>query len=251
MDALLIMEQLEQQILDDLQEPPRAAPTAPAPSAPGTRPPAETPTSAPSGRSSPPPPPGDGKDRRKPTCLDDPPLAFHGAPYAPRIDDYGADGWIYYDSIGYRKRATGAVACLANGALGGTGSNRDSPGMAEAKARAKRMFPHSKERYLVNSCHLVPNELSGRGITANLTPCWTMPVNNSLMKAISNCVKPLMRNGVVRMAVRPNYPKETDMIPASVGYRVTAWDRDGNVVPQRCSRVIPNVKDGKNLNSSR
>lgn len=248
-DALLLMEELEQQIIEDFQRP--AQPTAPpTPSASGsatqapTLVPTQSPTARPSGTPtvSPTAPPAGDRDekRRKPTCIERRP---DGA------ENNGPDeGWTYYSEIGWKQRAFGAVACLATEASGGTAANSNSPGMDEARKRAKELFPNSKEPYLVNSCHLIPNMLGGRGVTANLSPCWTRPINVGEMTDTANCVAALMRSGIVQMTVVPNFSKNTDMVPYSFSYRVEAWDRQGDPVAQTCSRVIVNEKEEKLLN---
>lgn len=250
-DALLLTEELERQLLDDLK--PSAKPTPTAGST-GTRTPTGIPTVAPTAApstspsaapsASPTAPPAQDKDKdkdkKKPTCLDRrPDGAETNGP---------SEGWTYYSPVVWRKRAFGAVACLATEATGGTDANADSPGMDEARARAAKLFPHSTERFLVNSCHLIPRALGGRGVIANLSPCWTTPVNVGAMTAVQSCVAPLMRSGIVQMTVAPRYSKNTDVIAYSFSYTVEAWDRQGNPVPQNCSRTVVNEKEEKLLN---
>ncbi|MGW2410535.1 hypothetical protein ACWCXK_39475 [Streptomyces sp. NPDC001739] len=180
-----------------------------------------------------------GKPDDKPTCLDRRPLG---------AQDNGAHGWIYYSPVGRGERARGAVACLAGDTSGGTEANSNSPGMREAKARAAQLFPHSTEQFLVNSCHLIPNALGGKGITANLSPCWAKPVNVGIMTGIQACVTDLMKSHVVQMAVVPEYMKDVDRIPFEFRFQVQAWDHQGNAIGENCSRDVQNLKNGEYLN---
>ncbi|MEU9125313.1 hypothetical protein AB0C96_36705 [Streptomyces sp. NPDC048506] len=183
--------------------------------------------------------PSSDKPDHKPTCLDRRPLG---------AEDNGADGWTYYSPIGRGERALGAVACLAGDTSGGSEANPNSPGMSEAKARAARLFPHSTERFLVNSCHLIPNALGGKGITANLSPCWAKPVNVGIMTGIQACVTGLMKSHVVQMTVVPEYMKDVDLIPFEFRFQIQAWDHQGNAIDESCSRDVQNLKEGEYLN---
>ncbi|WP_327290565.1 hypothetical protein [Streptomyces sp. NBC_01198] len=239
-DALLAMEQVEQQLLDAFRR--NATPT-PTPTATGSANPTLAPTDAPTGLPSSSPtavptaPPGDDDGKKKPTCVDRPP-----ADHEPN----GPDGWTYYSPVGWQKRATGAAVCLSLEAASGAPSNSGSPGMDVAKARAAKLFP--SERTPVNSCHLIPQALGGRGVMANLSPCWTKPVNVGEMTRVQGCVTGLMKSGVVQMLVAPVYKTPNSLIPYLYRYQVEAWDLNGNTVPQNCSAVVYNEKDGYFLN---
>ncbi|MET8747859.1 hypothetical protein [Streptomyces sp. NPDC004728] len=179
------------------------------------------------------------KPDRELTCLDRRPLD---------ADDNGAEGWTYYAPIKRLERASGAIACVSQSTSGGTDSNSNSPGMSEAKARAALLFPNSTERFLVNSCHLIPRELGGKGITANLSPCWTKPVNVGIMTGIANCVTGLMKSHVVQISVVPEYMREGDMIPFEFRFQIEAWDHQGKKVGENCSQDVQNRKGGEYLN---
>jgi hypothetical protein len=201
--------------------------------------PAPNPTTAPSNSPSPRPPKSEKKRKKEDTCIDRRPLD---------AEDNDGEGWTYYSPIGFRERADGAAVCLKTSAEKGTGSNSNSPGMKEAKELAAELFPNTTERFLVNSCHLIPDTLGGRGITANLSPCWTKPINVPKMTRVANCVAGLMRSGIVQMIVKPRYQRDTDMTPYSFTYTVKAWDKEGHPKPEECSANIVNEKEEKLLN---
>lgn len=177
------------------------------------------------------------KPDRKLTCLDRRPLD---------ADDNGDEGWTYYAPIKRLERASGAVACVTRSTSGGTKSNSDSPGMEEAKARAKLLFP--SEPSLVNSCHLIPKELGGKGITANLSPCWRRPVNVGIMTGIAKCVTRLVKSHIVQMSVVPEYMRNSDTTPFEFRFQIEAWDQRGEKVGENCSRDVQNRKNGEYLN---
>ncbi|MFJ8677158.1 DNA/RNA non-specific endonuclease [Streptomyces sp. NPDC093589] len=159
----------------------------------------------------------------KPTCLTQ-------RPPDGVVESSGA-GWIYYAPTGSHKRAAAATACLKDPVGKGTGSNAKSPGMDEARKRAKALYPNADEGRLVNSCHLIPNALGGRGIQRNLTPCWATPVNVGAMTRIQSSVTGfLAKGGIVKMTVLAKY-KGDGVIPYAFTFNITAWDSRGNPYP--------------------
>ncbi len=236
-NAMLMLEQLEQQILDEIRQ------DEPSPTASGRPSQQPSATATPSGAPSPNPtssPPGgkdDRKKKKKPTCRDQ----------RPGGAEKNGPGWSFYSPAGFRNRATAATACLYRTVRKGTKADPNSPGMAEAKVRARELFPDLPQKYLVNSCHLIPDKLGGRGVFRNLSPCWTTPVNVGEMTAVQTCVKSLMQASVVEMTVIAEYRQDTDRTPEGFDFIVRAWTPQGDALPATCSRSVANVKNGKNL----
>ncbi|WP_261958073.1 DNA/RNA non-specific endonuclease [Streptomyces nigrescens] len=179
----------------------------------------------------------------KPTCLTQRP--------PNGVVESSGTGWIYYAPTGPRKRATAATACLKNPVGKGKPSDRNSPGMDEARKRAKALYPNADEGKLVNSCHLIPRALGGRGLQRNLTPCWATPVNVGAMTRIQSSVTGfLAKGGIVKMTVLAKYKdKDKGVIPYAFTFSITAWDSRGNPYPLAVpgGGTIQNVKDGHSL----
>lgn len=178
----------------------------------------------------------------KPTCLTQ-------RPPDGVVESSGA-GWIYYAPTGSHKRATAATACLKNPVGKGSDSNSNSPGMDAARKRAKALYPNADVGKLVNSCHLIPKALGGRGIQRNLTPCWATPVNVGAMTRIQSSVTGfLSKGGIVKLMVLAKY-KDHGVIPYAFTFSITAWDSRGNPYPLAVpgAGMVQNVKDGHYLN---
>ncbi|MFC1421266.1 LamG-like jellyroll fold domain-containing protein [Streptacidiphilus cavernicola] len=189
----------------------------------------------------PPRKPKDEQERRK-TCL---------AQRPPGAESNGSqEGWTYYAPTGPDGRAEGAVACMELDTSGGTKANPNSPGMSEAKERAKSLFPNAAST-LVNSCHLIPKALGGRGVQANTTPCWATPINVGDMTKIQSFVAAnlKMRDYVVEMRAKPYYSYATGAIPLYYRYDVDVYTRDGRLVNTYEDEIF-NSKDGYNLDGS-
>ncbi|MFD8787066.1 RHS repeat-associated core domain-containing protein [Kitasatospora sp. NPDC059599] len=173
-----------------------------------------------------------------PTCLNRRPID---------ADDNGASGgWTYYSPVKRGGQALGATACMYGATADGTRADPDSPGMAEAKLRAKRLFPGVDTKFLVNSCHLIPDALGGRGIQANLSPCWTTPVNVGDMTSIQTMVNKQLDKNIVQMSVVPDYLYQGSMIPFRYRFEIHVWNPRGVLIDYD-EREVYNEKGGHNL----
>ncbi|MCX5115268.1 DNA/RNA non-specific endonuclease [Streptomyces sp. NBC_00378] len=181
----------------------------------------------------------------KPTCLTQ-------RPPDGVVESNGA-GWIYYAPTGSHKRATAVTACLKSPVGDGTASDSNSPGMKEARQRAKALYPNADDdEVLVNSCHLVAKSLGGHGYQRNLTPCWATPVNVGAMTRIESTVRIFLakKKGIVRMTALAKYKDDDAVIPYAFTFSFTAWDSRGNPYPLAVpgGGTVQNVKDGHYLN---
>ncbi|MQS15923.1 DNRLRE domain-containing protein [Streptomyces kaniharaensis] len=199
-----------------------------------------TPNVLPSTVAAPGPQPGQSTEPEEeggPTCLNRRPID---------AEDNGPDGWTYYSQVKRGGQALGATACMYGETSGGTRADPNSPGMDEAKRRAKLLYPGQDTKNLVNSCHLIPDALGGRGVQANLSPCWTTPVNVGKMTKIQTMVKNQLKENIVQMSVVPDYMYQGSMIPFRYRFKIHVWNSKGVLIDYEEPEVY-NAKDGYNL----
>ncbi|KPI00435.1 hypothetical protein OK074_5868 [Actinobacteria bacterium OK074] len=139
-------------------------------------------------------------------------------------------------------RPTQAQACLDRTVPEGTAAQGDIPGWGDAqKFRDDNALTNVLAR-----CHLIPNITGGRGIQANLVPCWQAGMNTGTpsmrtyeamaQKLIQGSVAAFGPDDAIFYQVTPVYNDETSTIPVGVTMNANIERADGST-----EELFPNV----------
>lgn len=195
-DAMLLLEQMEQQLIDSLLRPQNPGSTSTTPGTGQDDTPTDTaqPSPQPSASSTPDLPEDYGFDDPA-SCLDKRPA---GA-YTPD----GGTGWIL-NSTGQKGRAEKGIACLQDVNGPGTAPQGSPVGLDDAKRIAKAL---GQPAGFVARCHIIGAQLGGSNdpSTGNLSPCWQNPTNVPQMSAFEDKVRAHAQGNAVLYLVIPIY----------------------------------------------
>jgi DNA/RNA non-specific endonuclease len=134
-------------------------------------------------------------------------------------------------------RASVSTACLTNPrALTGTGPGSNPTGYADATAFVKANG-YNPATDLVH-CHLIAQAMGGRGIQANLFPCWQVGANTGAGSMatpyesdVLNAIPNLANNEAVYYQVTVNYFDNSSTIPYDIVLTVEIRHTDGTSTP--------------------
>ncbi|MFG1884043.1 DNA/RNA non-specific endonuclease [Micromonospora sp. NPDC049102] len=138
-------------------------------------------------------------------------------------------------------RASQATACITRPAAKGTAAQGDITGWQDAQSFAARNGGGSLAR-----CHLVANVLGGKGIAANLVPCWQVGMNTgtpsmrTYEQTAQTAVGRLNAGEAVYYEVTAQYRDATSTIPTSVTMSATVQKADGTTQPLFSGSMVPN-----------
>ncbi|WP_159012053.1 FG-GAP-like repeat-containing protein [Streptomyces sp. NRRL F-5123] len=176
-----------------------------------------------------------GPENRAPsTCLDNP---IPGSD--PNVKN---GGWEYYAPTGYGGRSQGAVICAAHKNKMGYNKAGEPAGNVEAQRKAVQYGGK------VNSCHLGPSVLGGRGLRANVAACWrkTNTDNGSSMRTFEKKAEQAsMAGNVVMYTGLPDYATGKSTIPIGFYLGYMAQDPATGVVVSSGTTYVRN--DGQGL----
>jgi hypothetical protein len=144
-------------------------------------------------------------------------------------------------------RPATATACLTNPLIQGTDAGGNITGWADAQlfATDNGYDPTTA----LARCHLIGNAMGGRGIQANLVPCWQVGTNtgtpsmSTYEALVRAAVGALPANEAVYYQVTPEYYDSTSTIPYEISLTAEVQFADGTSSPV-ATAVIDNAPTG-------
>jgi hypothetical protein len=148
-------------------------------------------------------------------------------------------------------RAATATACLTKPLVGGAGAGGDITGWADAQLFASENGFNPPSDYLAR-CHLIANVLGGRGIGANLVPCWQRGTNTGRgsmetpyeadVRAAVNALT--SKEEAVYFQVTPRYFDSDSTIPYEIVLTAEV-ERTNGTSTRIFSGVVDNIPTGQ------
>jgi hypothetical protein len=152
-------------------------------------------------------------------------------------------------------RAAKATACLRN-IVGGTGAGGNITGWQDARKFAMAHGYNPDTDNSLARCHLIANVIGGRGIQANLAPCWQWGMNrtpeNSTVPSMWTYESQVLDDAralgtetdeAVYFVVTPTYKNSASTIPQYVTMTAEVQHTNGTSTPLFTSRVVRNIPD--------
>ncbi|MFK4103974.1 DNA/RNA non-specific endonuclease [Streptomyces sp. NPDC019531] len=150
-------------------------------------------------------------------------------------------------------RPTQATACLGRNTNKGTAAQGDIPGWQDAMLFRQANSSTSG----LARCHLIPNVTGGRGIQANLVPCWQVGMNTGTpsMRTYEAMAQDLIKGDVAFFGVddalfyqvTPVYKDETSTIPVGVTMNANIERADGTTEELFPNVYVPNTQENTGL----